>query len=146
MSFDGYGLKISSDGLTVVDGNPLVDVISGDVTVYARASTTLVGGTNQSQFELRVRHVLTGVPGSAMGVASGLNADGTQFAVSGQHTQASQDTLAVVVAKKKAVRLPGEQCKTDVVWPSSCVLRSVFSPVRRRICRRCVCWILARNL
>jgi hypothetical protein len=85
MSFDGYGLKISSDGLTVVDGNPLVDVIAGDVTVYARASTALVGGTNQSQFELRVRHVLTGVPGGAMGVASGLNADGTQFAVSGQH-------------------------------------------------------------
>jgi hypothetical protein len=90
----GYAFKISSDGLTVLDGDPAVNGISADAAVFVRASTALVGGTSQQQFELRVRHVLTAIPGEAMAVATVLNGDGTQIGLGGQHTQTAQDGAA----------------------------------------------------
>jgi hypothetical protein len=89
LGYHGYALKISSDGLTVLDGDPAVNDLSGDASVLVRASTALVGGMNQPQFELRVRHVWTGVSGEALAVAAVLNADGTQIGLGGQQTKDS---------------------------------------------------------
>jgi hypothetical protein len=113
LSYHGYALKISSDGLTVSVGDPAVNALTGDATVYARASTALVGDISKQQFEMRVRSVMTGTTGDALGVATALNADGTQFAVAGQHrqnrhTRTEQDTAAAAAGvEHEAVRLPG---------------------------------------
>jgi hypothetical protein len=85
----GYSIKISSDGLSVMMGhaNPTLNAaMAGDAAVFARASTALVGGTSQPQFELRVRHVVAAEAGEVMGAAAALSGDGTQVALGGQHT------------------------------------------------------------
>jgi hypothetical protein len=89
LGYHGWNIKISGDGLTVLDGDPAVNGISGDAAVFVRASTALVGGMNQPQFEMRVRHVWPAVAGEALAVAAVLNADGTQIGLGGQQTKDS---------------------------------------------------------
>jgi len=85
LGYQGLGTKLSRDGLTVLDGNPLFTTYAGDAALYARASTALVGGVDQQQFQLRVRHVPIGAPFQRVGTANALNGDGTQIALGSQY-------------------------------------------------------------
>jgi hypothetical protein len=80
LGYQGWDIKISGDGLTVLVGDPLFNHYAGSAALYARASTSMVGGTGNQQFELRARHALTPEAGDRLGVVHALNGDGTEMA------------------------------------------------------------------
>jgi hypothetical protein len=130
--YQGYSMKISSDGLTVLVGDPAVNAMTGDVALFARASTALVGGVNQQQFELRARHFVTPSEGSVFGADIGLSGDGTQVAIGGQqrhrHRHRRADGQATGRSQFSADAWggegEGELCSGRSVWLT--VIHSLF--------------------
>jgi len=149
MGYHGFGLKISSDGLTVLDGDPAVNALSGDASVFVRASTALVGGMKQSQFELRVRHVWTGSSGEALAVGPGINADGTQIGLGGQQ---AKDSTGHKKRGEEGTEARGRNANATLLIVSHavafvwCVLPAVVSSLWRQQNRRGVRRLLARHM